>query len=175
MVLWGDAVLLVFSMAVVFLISAPLGFREGWRWSLPSGWHESDQSHVWGGIGLLTAALLLVYLHFKIRKLAARRVARIIGSDFAPGPERDRLCRAFHFNTRAWHSIFARGPVGWGKITRNRLHRVIGDANEYIQRLNDTFTDPSGKQARRPGGTGSESPALPQDSAAGTPVSGQTQ
>jgi hypothetical protein len=28
------------------------------------------------------------------------------------------------------------------------LHRVIAEANDYIQKLNDTFTDPSGMQAR---------------------------
>jgi hypothetical protein len=154
MVLWGDGVLMVMSMVVVLLLSSPLGLREGWRWSVPAWWQESGQADVWAGLGLLAAAMLLVYLHFGIRKLAARRVVGTIAADFAPGPERDRLCRAFHFNTRGWHSIFARNPVGWGKSARKRLHRVVADAADYIQRLNDAFTDPSGKQTRAAGGTG---------------------
>jgi len=172
MVLWGDAVLLVLSVTLLFLMASPLGLREGWRWSLPGWWQASSLAHVWAGLGLAAAAMLLVYLHFKIRKLAARKVAGLIASDYAPGPERDRLCRAFHFNTRGWHSIFATNPVGWGKSTRKRLHRVIAEANEYIQKLNDTFTDPSGKQTRVIGGSGREAAVLPKHSAAGHPAPG---
>jgi len=38
--------------------------------------------------------------------------------------------------------------VGWGNRSRKRLHRVIAEANRYVQILNDSFTDPSGEQAQ---------------------------
>lgn len=148
LVLWGDAGLFVAFLVVVLMAASPMGSREGWHWPLQDWWHESNGVPVWGGIALAATIILLVYLHFKIRKLAARRVARLIQTDFAPGQECERLYRAFHYNTRGWHSIFTTSPVGWGKRTRKRLHRVIAEANDYIQKLNDTFTDPSGKQAR---------------------------
>ena len=148
LVLWGDAALFVAFLVVVLMAASPLGSREVWHWPLQDWWHESNGVPLWGGITLVATIMLLVYLHFKIRRLAARRVARLIKTDFAPGQECERLYRAFHYNTRGWHSIFTTSPVGWGKRTRKRLHRVIAEANDYIQKLNDTFTDPSGMQAR---------------------------
>ena len=90
---------------------------------------------------------LFAYLHLKTRNFAAGRVLRQIDKHFTPGLERDRLRQAFVMNTRSWHSVFRKLPVGWGHRTRRRLQRVIADANRYVQTLNDTFTDPSGEQA----------------------------
>ena len=157
-------------MVVVLLLSSPLGLREGWRWSLPGWWHESNGVSVWGGVALVAAAMLLVYLHFKIRKLVARRVARHIKADFAPGLECERLLHAFHYNTRGWHSIFNANPVGWGKRTRRSLHRVIAEANDYIQKLNDTFTDPSGKQTRVVSSFGKQAVGASEDASTGSPT-----
>jgi hypothetical protein len=173
-VLWGDAVLMAAFLALVLLTASPLGLREGGRWSLPDRWHESGVVPVWGVVALAVAAMLLVYLHFKIRKLAARKVTGAIHADFAPGLERDRLCRAFHYNTRGWHSIFATNPVGWGKITRRRLQRVIAEANDYIQKLNDTFTDPSGKQTRVVRSIEKESVSVPGNPSTGSPSPGES-
>lgn len=36
--------------------------------------------------------------------------------------------------------------MGWGSRTRKRLQRVIDEANQHVQTLNDAFTDPSGEQ-----------------------------
>jgi hypothetical protein len=148
LVLWGDGILLGAFLAVALLIAPLLGLRDGFHWSIPGWWHGSTANLVWTGVVLSVLAATLVYLHFKIRKLAARRVTRLIETDFAPGLECARLCNAFHYNTRGWHSIFGVDPVGWGKSVRKRLHRVVAEANDYIQKLNDTFTDPSGIQTR---------------------------
>ena len=90
---------------------------------------------------------LFTWLHFKTRKFAAGRVLRQIDKHYTPGLERDRLRQAFIMNTRPWHSVFRKLPVGWGHRSRKRLQRVIADANSYVQTLNDTFTDPSGEQS----------------------------
>ena len=42
LVLWGDAAIFVAFLAVVFMVAAPLGLREGWHWSLPGWLHESN-------------------------------------------------------------------------------------------------------------------------------------
>lgn len=147
-VLWADAVLLLVFTTLIVLMASPFGWHDGWQWPLPDWLRESSHAALWSELALFVVIILFVFLHFKIRKLAARKVTASIASDHASGLECDRLCRAFHYNTRWWHSIFVKNPVGWGNATRKRLHRVMAEANEYIQRLNDAFTDPSGKQTQ---------------------------
>ncbi len=135
-VLWGDAVILAGLVFLAAAVTQWLGIRDGWLDST-------------GGVFLvvllvLVAAGLLVYLHYKVRGLAAGRVLRQLDQKFAPGLERDRMRAAFLHNTRPWHSIFRTTPVGWGRQARKRLHRVVAEANRYVQILNDRFTNPSG-------------------------------
>jgi hypothetical protein len=174
LVLWGDGVLLGAFLVVAVLSARWLGLRDGWRWSVPEWWHDTTGTMVWTGLALAMIAMMLVYLHFKIRKLAARRVLRFIATEFAPGLECERLSTAFHYNTRGWHSIFATNPVGWGKSTRKRLHRVIAEANDYIQKLNDTFTDPSGRQTRPVRSSSTETVSVSGDSSGAYPTPGKT-
>jgi hypothetical protein len=133
-------------LAVALLPGNWLGFRDGWHLKTPDWWDGSANNIGWAVTMLLLATGLFGYLHFQIRKIAARRVVKLIGRNFVPGLERDRLRTAFLTNTRPWHSIFTRDPVGWGKRSRKRLQSVIAEANEHVQTLNDAFTNPSGKQ-----------------------------
>jgi hypothetical protein len=36
-------------------------------------------------------------------------------------------------------------PAGWGRNTSAKLDKVLKDSNAYIQKLNDEYTNPSGK------------------------------
>jgi hypothetical protein len=87
---------------------------------------------------------VFAYLHFRIRRFAAARVVSQIGQLYAPGVERERLRQALAHNTGPWHNLFRKSPVGWNNRCRKRLQQVIAEANQYVQTLNDTFTDPSG-------------------------------
>ena len=98
-------------------------------------------------LALLAFLGLFGFLHFRVRRLVAARILRLIDRQYAPGLERGRLRSAFSFNTRPWVSLFRRQPLGWTARTRKRLHRVIAEANRHVQILNDEFTDPSGKVA----------------------------
>jgi hypothetical protein len=144
LVLGGDAVLLAVMLLLALPLTSLTGLRDGWKVSLPEGWQDSAT----GIAGLLiTLAIVLaayVWLHFRVRGLAAGRIHKRIQKQYAPGPERDRMHNAFRTNSLSWHSIFRRNPVGWGNRTRKRLHRIIDEAHAYVQTLNDTFTDPSG-------------------------------
>ncbi|MEA2093148.1 MAG: dynamin family protein [Pseudomonadota bacterium] len=146
LVLWGDGMVLTGFLAVALLPGKWLGFRDGWHLKTPDWWDGSANNIGWAVTMLLLATGLFGYLHFQIRKIAARRVVKLIGRNFVPGLERDRLRTAFLTNTRPWHSIFTRDPVGWGKRSRKRLQSVIAEANEHVQTLNDAFTNPSGNQ-----------------------------
>ena len=59
--------------------------------------------------------------------------------------------RAFRKSSRWWRSLFLPNPAGWGKSTAARLEKVLEDSNAYIQKLNDEYANPSGKDkiARR--------------------------
>jgi hypothetical protein len=81
-----------------------------------------------------------------VRKFAARRVSNQLVKQNAPGIELERIRSAFIFNTRPWHSIFRTSPAGWNNRNHKRLQRVIDEANRLVQKLNDSFTDPSGEQ-----------------------------
>lgn len=168
-VLWADAVLLLAFLTSGLLMASPLGWHDGWRWPLPDWLRESSHAALWADLALVALIILFLFLHFKVRKRVARKVTGLIATDHEPGPECDRLCRAFHYNTRWWHSIFTKNPVGWGMATRKRLHRVTAEANEYIQRLNDAFTDPSGKQVQATG-TDPKVSDIPESPVPGTPV-----
>ena len=79
--------------------------------------------------------------------IVLRRHIHLLGSTLrsrATEFKRD-LVRAFLRNTKPWRSIFARTPVGWGRLARKRLKRVLEDTDTYVQTLNDRFTNPSGE------------------------------
>jgi len=137
-VLLGDAVLaaailLLLALVNRYLVPGGPGALQGSSWLLSMY------------LGMVLAGTALYgWLHFRLRAFAASRVLRKIERTHTAGLETDRLKSAFLHNTRPWISIFLGHPVGWNRTNRNRLHRVIADANRYVQTLNDRFTSPSG-------------------------------
>jgi len=89
---------------------------------------------------------LVLYLHFMARSWSAERVLREIAGKYDDDKEVERLSRAFKRNTGFWRSIFDPDPAGWSGRNRRALKRIISEANQLVQTLNDRFTDPSGKR-----------------------------
>ncbi len=146
-VLWADGVIAGVFAVLAVVAAGWLGMRDGWQWSAPSWWEGSTGNIAWSLIALAAVVILFSFLHFRARKLMAGRILRLIDRQFAPGLERGRLRSAFVYNTRPWANLFRRLPLGWNARTRKRLRKVIAEANENVQVLNDSFTDPSGKIA----------------------------
>ncbi|MGD8630955.1 MAG: dynamin family protein [Gammaproteobacteria bacterium] len=145
LVLWGDAFLAATFLLASIGITNMLGFWDGLKWTSPGWWHGSTNNVAWTVIVLALAAGLFGFLHFRLRRIAAARVIKRIAANYAPGLVRERMQQAFLHNTRPWHSIFRKTPVGWHNRTRRHLQDVIAQANRYVQTLNDEFTDPSGE------------------------------
>jgi GTPase SAR1 family protein len=145
LVLWGDAALATVLLLAGAGITNLLGFWDGLKWVSPGWWQGSTNNIAWMAIALSFAAAGFGYLHFRLRRIAAGRIVRRIAGNFAPGLERERMQQAFLHNTRPWHSIFRKTPVGWHNRSRRHLQDVIAQANRYVQTLNDKFTDPSGE------------------------------
>ena len=144
LVLWGDALVAAAFLGIAAVTVGMLGLFEGFKWVGPSSWEGST-----GKLVLMLALISIViglfaYLHFRIRNFAAARILKKIKKHYTTGLEGERIREAFIHNTRPWHSIFRKSPVGWNGRVRKRLHQVIAEANEYVQTLNDKFTDPSG-------------------------------
>ena len=148
-VLLGDAVLSAVFLLLAVFVTGWLGMRSGLQWNVPAWWQGSTANMAWSLIGLAGFLFLFGFLHLRLRKLMARRILKQINRQYAPGLERERLRSAFSFNTRPWVNLFRRLPVGWHSRTRKRLQRVIAEANQNVQSLNNSFTDPSGKVATK--------------------------
>ena len=142
-VFWLDGVIFG-ALALAFAAwSVSAGYWTGFRFSAP--WFDFIVSTPW----LLVLAAVIVaasgaYLHYLVRSLSARFIARRIARDPELDDVRTWVARAFTHNTRAWRTIMTASPAGWGRSARRRIAQVAADADRFVQHLNDRFTDPSG-------------------------------
>ncbi len=145
-VIWGDALAFGLLLAGLFSITLKQGYWQGFQFAPP--WLESVISSPALQFGLAgTAVVVVLGLHFLIRGLAARSLVRQLKNQGEKLAIRGNLANAFLRNTKPWRSIFSSSPAGWGRGARKRLAQVKEDADNYVQTLNDRFTNPSGDVA----------------------------
>lgn len=92
---------------------------------------------------ILVVAVILI-VHFLMRTLAAKSLAGAVRRAAEEFSDKLDLKAAFRKSTGFMHSIFMKNPAGWNGFTRKRLAKVRQRSDEFVQRLNDTFTNPSG-------------------------------
>lgn len=91
-------------------------------------------------------ALVLWFIHAKLRAFAGSTVLRKLERDESLGRDGPALRRAFAWNTRAWwRSIASSSPRGWGRLRRRQLDAVLAEADGFVQSLNDQYASPSGQ------------------------------
>ena len=149
--LLGDAIL--FGLVIVLYL--------GWNGlSLTLPFVPAEPPVSW----IITLGLLFVVLlgaHFVSRNLAAMSLTGAVHKAAAAIGDRLDLVSAFRKSTSAFYSIFLGRAAGWGPLTRRRLSQIRQNTDNYVQKLNDRFTNPSGQSQ----------PVAPQASpAASTPV-----
>jgi hypothetical protein len=101
----------------------------------------------------LTALVVLVIvlgIHFAMRSLAAKSLGHAVKIAAEIYGSRLDLAAAFRKSTGFLHSIFSRRPAGWSSRTRKRLHRVRQKSDTFVQKLNDSFANPSGTNPGEP-------------------------
>ena len=83
--------------------------------------------------------MIAVGVHFLVKHLVTRRTLRklLLGPDEPYYP-------ALRKNTRIFRTVFTSNPVGWNKGTQQDVVDVIEHSSEFVQKLNDQFTNPSG-------------------------------
>jgi GTPase Era involved in 16S rRNA processing len=89
----------------------------------------------------------LGYIHLSIRKNVANRILKQLVAEFSHDHTISKqITRAFRKSTAGYRPMFLKKPAGWNTTNQRILAEVKADANDYIQMLNDQFTDPSGHQ-----------------------------
>ncbi len=138
-VLWADGALLAVFAAIAIGIGAWVGFAAALAWLDAAGFGT------WIGAAVLVAAG--GYIHFRVRRIAARAGARrLLREGAADSPiVTDWLPRAFEHGPSAWRTMWVTAPAGWGRGARDKIAGVLEETGRYVQRLNDRFADPSGR------------------------------
>lgn len=91
-------------------------------------------------ITLAGLAVIVGGVHFTVRKLVAQFMAKRL-----EGTEDEPYAKAFRFNTRFYRSVFSAKPVGWGARSQKTVDEVLEHASQFVESLNDQFTNPSGQ------------------------------
>jgi hypothetical protein len=164
-VLWSDAGIFGLLVAVGLTLTIYGGYWQGLTFTVPGA--ELFGRFPWLGWLVLAGGLAaLGYVHFSIRRLVGRiitaRLRRKSESDGHTPDTVERLVRAFRHNIQYWAPVLWTKPIGWNALNRRRIAKVLGEADAFVQSLNDQFADPSG----------SASAAGTASSAAGSPGAG---
>ena len=134
-VLRFDAIILGILAAVVFGVSIVTGTIGGLLSFILAAF--TDPALLLMSFAGLAAVVALV--HFSVRKLVTQYMSRRLdGTDDEP------YMKAFRFNTRFYRSVFSSQPVGWNSRSRKSIDEVLEHASDFVESLNDQFTNPSG-------------------------------
>ncbi|MBF0218589.1 MAG: dynamin family protein [Gammaproteobacteria bacterium] len=146
-VLITDAVLLAIFLVTALLFSVQNGWWVGFSFVAPWFIALQQMSPI---VGMLMTALVFgagALIHFKVRDWVALGVARWVEAQGNSDEESQRLLGAFTRSSSVWRSLFNTAPTGWGRRTQKRLDRIIATTDSFVQKLNDSFANPSGHQA----------------------------
>ncbi len=124
---------LLFGSAIAGSIA--MGYWEGALFSPP--WADSPNI-VWAIVAATIATLFVI--HFYVRKKVAKKIAVSLSDTEVYG----HLSQAFVKNTRWWRSLFHFNPVGWNGRVQHKLDGIRDTIDNFVQKLNDRFTNPSG-------------------------------
>ena len=99
----------------------------------------------YGTKGLIAVTILilaiLLLIHLFIRNIVAKWVASSLPEKDLEGSIRSGFLR----NTRWWQPLLRPFIVGWNKSAQNKLTEIREAADIFVQKLNDEYTNPSGK------------------------------
>ncbi|MGF1644602.1 MAG: dynamin family protein [Thiotrichales bacterium] len=93
---------------------------------------------------LLGATLGVVVIALVVHFLVRARIAKRIAANLLQTESFRGVSRAFLQNTRWWRNWLRAKPMGWGRGSRKRIASIREMADQFVQSLNDRFTNPSG-------------------------------
>jgi len=139
---WRKRVLTLDALAMGSVTAGfgALAWSTGWL----SEWVANPMGLLndWFSLALIAAfVLVLVFIHFTIRRWSAKSIAKSLSTEAVYGD----LSHAFIKSTRTLSSVFRSNPVGWSKRASGKLSSIRNDVDQFVQKLNDNFSSPSGK------------------------------
>lgn len=146
---WKSQVLLFDGILIALLVittGVAMTMTDSWGLltSCFGGLAAGEPLHLVGGALLLG---VMGYIHFAIRGGVARSIQKNFPDEFGHDHvAAKQFSRAFSKSTAGYRPLILKNPAGWNSYNRQILGHVRADANDYIQILNDQFTDPSGHQ-----------------------------
>ena len=163
---WRSRTLLLDTILVGLLLALFLVWSVGsghWKGvSYEPQWFAALKSVRYGPevlAGLLAA--FAVAAHFGVRHLAAMTVVPWVRRQAAAEDLRGDLVAAFYANTGKLRSVFFGRLRGWGARARRRLENVREECDAYVQTLNDSFTNPSGRHPKASTGRAAQAAQSP--------------
>ena len=90
----------------------------------------------------------IIYIHFSIRRAVANNLLKKLANEMGNDHEiYKQYMQAFNKSTAPFRPMFLKGPAGWNEVAQQTIDEIINEANDYIQALNDQFTNPSGNES----------------------------
>jgi GTPase Era involved in 16S rRNA processing len=146
---WKSRVILfdgmVFSILAV-LAGVALTMNESWGLltTFPDELMQGETTALAIAVSLVIS---IIYIHFSIRRTVANRLLKGLADEMGNDHETyKQFMQAFNKSTAAYRPMLLKGPAGWNEITQQTIDEIINEANDYIQALNDQFTNPSGNE-----------------------------
>ncbi len=143
-VLWSDGALLAFLLAAFAAVGYWTGFLS-FSQPIPTASFKNLLALPWGmPLAGISALIVLFAVHFFSKRWAAKGVLTHLRKSLPEGPGKESLLDACEKNMGLWRSILNREPLGWGSRAQKQVQKMFADADRYVQKLNDSFADPSG-------------------------------
>ncbi|MBF0293992.1 MAG: dynamin family protein [Magnetococcales bacterium] len=116
-------------------------------WFSLDTWLAKEQ---WVQILAAIAAVVVVsgvgFVHFMLRKLTAGLILKRLHKEITEPDLLEYVRNAFRKNTHPLRLLLNTHPAGWGNLAKMRVERVLKMTDQYVQNLNDQFTNPSGRE-----------------------------
>lgn len=147
---WKKRVILFDSILFsMLLVLSGLVLYQTDSWNLLKTFGENIMACETSSLVMLALLLGVIgYIHFTVRSKAANSIIRKLPAEFGHDHTAcQQYTQAFIKSTTAYRPMFLQKPAGWNATNQLILNQVKNEANDYIQSLNDQFTNPSGRKA----------------------------
>lgn len=143
---WKNKVLMFDGILLVTLAAlAGAGLHYTDSWDLLNQLVPGNETFSLTALGVLL--VVVGYSHFTVRKAVANNIKKKLEQEMGHDHEAcKQLIQAFSKSTLPYRTMLFKKPAGWNEVTASTIDEIVDEANDYIQELNDQFTNPSGNE-----------------------------
>lgn len=140
---WKKKIRIADLFLIILLAIVPLGYcmSAGIFQNGPLSWLVENP--ISSGLAAGLFLLLFTMGHFTARKFFAKIIAARIAKSSGELVYLDNLDKAFLKNTAPGRFLTGSRIIGWNRKANSRIQELLENSKELVQKLNDTFTDPS--------------------------------